>query len=54
MQFGGMFWHSFRGFQSSNSLNTIIEKEGATLAEVLDDDNVIQELKGQNQKLLDL
>ena len=46
-----MFWHNFRGF---HSLNSIIEKEGATLAEVLDDDTVIQELKGQNQKLLDL
>jgi len=54
MQFGGMFWQTFRGFQTSNSINQLLDKGEATLSEVLDDDNVIQEMKNQNQKLVEL
>ncbi|OMJ87252.1 hypothetical protein SteCoe_11101 [Stentor coeruleus] len=52
MHFGGAFWQTFKGFQmNSNSFDQLLTKEALTLAEVLDDDNVIQELRNQNIKL---
>ena len=55
MQFGGAFWETFRGFNlSSYSFDSLFSKESITLAEVLNDDNLIQELKSQNSKLLEL
>lgn len=54
MQFGGVFWQTFRGFaNTANTLNQLLDKENTTLDEVLDDDNVIQELKSMNQKLIE-
>jgi hypothetical protein len=54
MQFGGVFWQTFKGFQASaNTLNQLLDKENTSLSEVLDDENVIQEMKSQNQKLID-
>lgn len=55
MQFGGVFWQTFRGFQaSSHAFDTLLSNENTTVFEVIDDDNVIQELKNQNSKLIDL
>ena len=54
MQFGGVFWQTFRGFaNSANTLNQLLEKENTSIYEVLDDENVIQELKSMNQKLIE-
>lgn len=52
--FGGSFWATFRGFQGSSALDEILDKEETTLSQVMDEDDALQELKNQNQKLVDL
>jgi hypothetical protein len=55
MQFGGAFWATFRGFQaSSHAFDQLLANESTEIFEVLEDDNVIQELKNQNSKLIEL
>ena len=55
MQFGGAFWAAIRGFQmNSHAIDTLLSQEDTTLTDVLNDDNVVQEMKNQNQKLLEL
>ncbi|OMJ91474.1 hypothetical protein SteCoe_5960 [Stentor coeruleus] len=54
MHFGGAFWQTFKGFQfSSHSFDQLFTNENTTLSDVLDDENVIQEMKNQNSKLYD-
>lgn len=55
MQFGGAFWAAIRGFQmNSHAIDALLSQEDTTLPDVLSDDNVVQEMKNQNQKLLEL
>ena len=54
INFGGSFWNTFRGFQSSQAFEELLNNTDTTLSEVLDDDDVIQELKNQNNKLIQL
>jgi hypothetical protein len=54
INFGGSFWNTFRGFQSSQAFEELLNNPETTLSEVLDDDDVIQELKNQNNKLISL
>jgi len=53
VNFSGAFWTTFRGFQSSEAFEELLSQENVTLSEVLDDDEVIQECKNQNPKLID-
>ena len=45
------FWRTF-GF-SVSAIETILEKESFTLEDLLDEEEVLQETKAQNKKLLD-
>ena len=48
-----MFWSL--GHFTSPSIDTILDREaGFTLEELLEEDELLQECKGQNQKLTDL
>ncbi|CAG9316098.1 unnamed protein product [Blepharisma stoltei] len=51
--FGGSFWATFRGFQSPSRIDEILESEETTLTQVLDEEEVLQEMRNQNQKLID-
>lgn len=46
-----MFWKF--DLHPNSSLDTILSKEECTLSEILDEDDVLQECKSQNRKLLD-
>ncbi|XP_046844304.1 serine/threonine-protein phosphatase 6 regulatory subunit 3-like isoform X2 [Xenia sp. Carnegie-2017] len=46
-----MFWKF--DLHSNSSLDTVLSKDDCTLSEVLDEDDVLQECKSQNRKLLD-
>lgn len=55
MQFSGAFWATLQRFQMNNhAIENLLSKEGATLAEVLNEDMVIQEIRNQNSKLIEL
>lgn len=45
-----MFWKF--GFHSSSPIDSLLEKANITLTEVLEQEQVLQEVKGQNEKLL--
>ena len=47
-----MFW-TYQP-QSTSEVETILDKEDVTLTEILQEENVIQECKSRNRKLLDL
>lgn len=48
------FWSSYKN-QASQSIETLLTKEGGcTVEELLNDDDVIQELKNNNEKLIAL
>lgn len=47
-----MFWKF--GFHNASAIEGIIEKEGATLDDVMREDELLQEVKAQNAKLLEL
>ena len=44
-----MFWK----FTNTCTINSTLDKPDVTLAEVLNDDDILQECKGQNPKLID-
>lgn len=46
------FWRSF-SWNSGSAINTILEKESFTLEELLNEDDILSELKTQNKKLID-
>ena len=46
------FWRTF-GFHTVSPVETILEKDNFTLEELLDEEDILQECKSQNQKLLD-
>lgn len=47
-----MFWEYNQ--MSTTQIKTLLEKEDVTLAEVLEQENVIQECKTQTKQLIDL
>jgi hypothetical protein len=47
-----MFWRF--GFHTQSALDVLLDKEGVTLQEVLDEEDVLQETKSPNRKLIDL
>ena len=47
-----MFWSL--GHFTSPSIDTILERESFTLEDLLEEDELLQECKGQNAKLSDL
>lgn len=53
INFGGTFWNAFRSLNSSQAFEELISREDVTIQEVLDDDDVIQELKNHNSKLIE-
>lgn len=46
------FWRTF-GFHTVSAIDTILDKEGYTLEELLDEEEILQEVKSQNKRLLD-
>ena len=46
------FWRTF-GFQSVSPIDTILDRDHFTLEDLLDEDDILTECKGQNKKLLD-
>ena len=47
-----MFWKYHTGAVSP--VDTLLDKEGVTLTEILEQEDIIQECKSQNKKLVDL
>ena len=47
-----MFWKFHSGAVSH--VDTLLDKEGVTLQEVLEQEDIIQECKSQNKKLVEL
>ena len=47
-----MFWKFHSGAVSQ--VDTLLDKEGVTLQEVLEQEDIIQECKSQNKKLVEL
>ena len=47
------FWRTF-GINTVSAVETILEKEEFTLEELMDEEDLIQECKSENQKLIDL
>ena len=52
--FGGAFWNTLRNYRNSQAFDDLLAREDVTLALVLDDEDVVQELRNQNPKLLSL
>ena len=52
--FSGAFWNTLRSYRSSQAFDELLAREGLELTHVLDEDETVQEMKSQNQKLLDL
>ena len=54
MQFSGAFWETLHRFQVRNhELDQLLSNPETTLEEVLSQTSIIQEIRGQNQKLLE-
>ena len=47
-----MFWR-FGGYANISTLDSILDKDGVTVEELLDESDLIQELKQQNSKLIE-
>lgn len=52
--FSGAFWGNLRNFRNSQAFDELLSKPETTLEQVLDDEDVVQELKNQNPKLIAL
>jgi len=46
------FWRTF-GFHTVSAVETILDRDSFTLEELLDEEEILQEVKSQNKKLLD-
>jgi serine/threonine-protein phosphatase 6 regulatory subunit 3 len=47
-----MFWRF--GFQPASAIDGLLEKEGITLDEVMEEEDLLQECKSHNIKLIEL
>lgn len=52
--FSGAFWGNLRNFRNSQAFDELLSKPDVTLEQVMDDEDVVQEMKNQNPKLLAL
>ena len=52
--FSGAFWGNLRNFRNSQAFDELLSKPETTLDQVLDDEDVVQEMKNQNPKFLAL
>lgn len=53
--FSGAFWNTLRSYRSSQAFEELLTREGGVeLTQVLEEEDAVQEMKTQNQKLLDL
>lgn len=52
--FSGAFWNNLRSYRNSQAFDDLLSKPDITLGQVLDDEDVVQEMKSQNPKLLAL
>jgi hypothetical protein len=50
---GGGFWRTF-GFHTVSTIEQILDRDGFTLEELLDDYTFLQEVKSQYKRLIDL
>lgn len=50
---GGTFWSHYQA-RDSRAFEELLKKPEVTLAEVLDQEDVVQEMKNQNNTLIDL
>lgn len=46
------FWRTF-GFTAVSAIDTILESEEFTLEQLLDEEDILQETKAQNPKLIE-
>ena len=46
------FWNSFTWNNAASPIDTLLEKESFLLSELLDEAEILSELKAQNQKLV--
>lgn len=46
------FWKNF-GFYTASAIDTILDSQDFTLEQLLDEDDILQETKAQNKKLID-
>jgi cellobiose-specific phosphotransferase system component IIC len=47
-----MFWRF--GFHNASALEALIEKDGAKMDDIMGQEDLLQEIKGQNPKVMDL
>jgi serine/threonine-protein phosphatase 6 regulatory subunit 3 len=47
------FWKTF-GFHSISAIDNLIDSGSFTLEQLLDEEDILQETKAQNKKLIDL
>jgi hypothetical protein len=47
------FWKTF-GFHTVSAIDTLLESDDFTLEQLLDEEEILQETKSQNKKLIDL
>lgn len=52
--FTGAFWNNLRSYRNSQAFDELLSKPDVTFEQVLDDEDVVQEMKNQNPKLLAL
>jgi hypothetical protein len=52
--FSGAFWNNLRSYRNSQAFDELLSKPEVTLEQVLDDEDVVQEMKNQNPKLIAL
>lgn len=54
MQFSSAFWATLQRFQmNSHVVDQLLSREDITLEDVLNEDMVVQEVRNQNQKLIE-
>jgi hypothetical protein len=53
MQFPSAFWATLQRFQmNSQVIDQLLSRESVTLQDVLNEENIVQEIRNQNGKLI--
>lgn len=54
MQFPNAFWATLQRFQlNSQVIDQLLSRESLTIQDVLNEENIVQEVRNQNSKLLE-